>query len=141
MKRVSKTFKDLRSYAARYWPKLDGVELRLNEHAGRGHRQFAWCEYDEETGHCVIAVASKLEEADGDRVQAIIRHELGHALDFLYGRKALERKFRGSLPVGPERRADLIAQLVFGDIIRYDREDVQTLDANGVFPRPHYLPR
>lgn len=82
------------------------------------------------------------------RVDAIICHEIGHIAD--YGLLFIEDYLKEALPermdtvvVPPEsqreRRADCLAYLLFDVMIRYDDEDVQTLDPSGVAPRPEHL--
>lgn len=76
------------------------------------------------------------------RVDAIVRHELGHVIDALVPTMDLDDWARAGgvwLPSTPERRADAIAELVWGDPIYYDEELVQTLDNTGTRPRPEHL--
>ena len=73
------------------------------------------------------------------KVQAVLRHEIGHIVDFSVPTEALNElaQQRGvTLPPTPERRADAIARLLWGDCIYYDPSDlIQTLDV-GITPRP-----
>lgn len=61
-------------------------------------------------------------------VIGLIRHELGHVSD---------ANVRSS---GREQRADDIAELVTGHVIRYDARDVETVGP-GSYPRSRSLPR
>ena len=54
------------------------------------------------------------------------------------GITALAKRLRYPMPTTPERRADEIAYLVWGDRIRYDTDTVQSL-CRGVSPRPARL--
>ena len=88
-----------------------------------------------------IKFAEKVAGCSEDRLDAVIRHELGHVLDLSVGKIALDRWAvpRGVyLPDTLERRADGIAFAVWRRPLRYDVEDVQSL-ATGVFPRPLHL--
>lgn len=80
-----------------------------------------------------LKLASKILEAPMSRVDAIVRHEIGHMVDYS-GLADLPE----TLPTTPERRADAIAELIWGEPIRYDTEFVQTL-GDGVTPRPDHL--
>jgi len=75
------------------------------------------------------------------KVDAIVRHEIGHVIDFILPHFDLDEIAQNNsvyLPNTPERRADAIAQLLWGEPIRYDSDDVQSL-TTGVFPRPERL--
>jgi hypothetical protein len=80
-----------------------------------------------------LTFARKIEQQSQARTDAIIRHEIGHIVD-LSGVVALPPHF----PLTIERRADAIAEFVWGDPIYYDVHDVQSLEA-GVRPRPPHL--
>ncbi len=85
----------------------------------------------------MIGVAPKFLKAPRDRQDALLRHELGHAIDFLIDPDQLDKialQFNRVLSTTPERRADDIAEMVWGNKICYDQELVQTLHcANGNF--------
>jgi len=88
-----------------------------------------------------ITFSEKALRCSEDRLDAIIRHELGHVIDFAAERKVAERwaRSRGvDLPQTPERRADTIAFAVWRRMIRYDAEDVQSL-SEGAWVRPERL--
>ena len=85
----------------------------------------------------VIVVAPKLARGPEGRIQAILRHELAHAIEFHLGEYKLLEALP-ELPAGPERRADRLAELLWGDPIYYDDILVQTLDG-GKRPRPRHL--
>ena len=82
-------------------------------------------------GRALIVFAPKILRANTARQDALIRHELGHALLQSAG---LEHS---------EAECDAVAERVFGDLIYYDSDNVQTLNANAKGarrPRPAHLP-
>lgn len=90
----------------------------------------------------VILVAPRMLEATKDRAEAILRHEFGHAMD-LQATKVPQVCERLSVdPLcfrrGGERRADALAESLWGTPIRYDDCTVQSLK-HGVTPRPLLL--
>ncbi len=105
-------------------------------------RNLAYCAADG-GAHCpAITVAPDLADRGADTVSAILQHELGHAVDFVIGAVAMRRLLydQGFDPsrLGPERRADAFAELLWGRPIRYDQNDVQTFGV-GISPRPRRL--
>jgi len=101
-------------------------------------RNYAYCA---DTSPIRIVVAPKIVGDSEDRIEAVLRHEFGHAVDFAAGPReitALAGRLKYPMPTTPERRADEIAYLVWGDRIRYDTDTVQSL-CRGVTPRPSYL--
>ena len=124
--RVHAAWTRLLAQARDFQPGFDAT-LVFNTAAARPCcRQFAWCE---DTSPPRVTVAPKLEAQPAERIEGILRHELGHALDFAGGLS------RGIEDAAPERLADAIARRVFGSVIRYDPEDVQTTGP-GITPRP-----
>jgi hypothetical protein len=91
-------------------------------------RSYAYCE----SSPLRISVAPRLEAAPIDRIEGVLRHELGHAILFAAGYI--------DAPAHTERRADTVARTVFGRTIRYDADDVQST-RYGKSPRPSHLPR
>ena len=81
------------------------------------------------TDGVTIYFSPKILKCSDNRFQALLRHELGHAILM-----ALDREDHSEVD------ADLTAEVCFGDKIYYDDEDVQTLE-NGRYPRPSYLPK
>lgn len=103
-------------------------------------RGYAVCFFN---GHdaCHMQFSPKILEAPSHRADAIVRHELGHAIDFLVKSDHLDdwALMEGfELPHTPERRADAIALAVWGQPIRYDQELVQSIK-NGTTVRPEHL--
>jgi hypothetical protein len=99
------------------------------------------CAYCMATDPIRIVLAPKMADASADRIEAVLRHEFGHAIDFAAGERAitdLASRLRYPMPTTPERRADEIALLVWGKPIRYDNDTVQSI-CRGVYPRPAYL--
>ena len=133
MKRVAAIFATERAQAAVIFPRLRGVILEQSKAAGKGARQFAYFDYQD----YILGVAPKLERQSNDRIRALIRHELGHAVEALYAYSTVERRI-GVPILTPERYADAVARGIWGDTIRYDADDVQTL-GEGVSPRPRRL--
>jgi hypothetical protein len=100
-------------------------------------RNYAFCtnpdhghEFGTDPGWCLIVVAPKILKAEVPRVLGLLMHELGHAVDFLCTPDHPEH--------GSERRADAIAQHIWGIPIRYDGDTVQSTCC-GVHPRPPEL--
>ncbi len=107
-------------------------ELRVTLRRGKASefpapRDFAYCLFSGARHPMVIVYAPKLARQSSDRISAILRHELAHALAFHAG-----------VPNHSERDTDIIAEKVFGKRIRYDSEDVQSLK-HGRSPRPKHL--
>ncbi len=136
--RVEREFRKARAVAAKVFPRALSVGLTLDWEAGRTGRAFAFCEY----GECVyIACSPRLEREPLDRIQAIIRHEFGHAIDALYARSTIEQRIGRVARQGwPERMADDIAAALYGPLF-YDAEDVQTTRVTSTPIRPAHLPR
>ena len=103
------------------------VALLVGE-AGRfpNARDYAVCA---RTRGTVIIVAPKFRKASMDRREAVLRHELGHAVWYVLGSAECARRVGRRLP--PEALADELARLIWGQRIRYDAEAVQTLQRGG----------
>jgi hypothetical protein len=106
-------------------------------------RNMAFCAYGagDNGDEIIIFVAPKLLKGPPERIEAILRHELAHAIEFHMGEPELRTwaKSQGkTLPSGMERRADSVAEILWGDPIYYDEILVQTLD-RGIRPRPKHL--
>lgn len=80
------------------------------------------------TNGYIIFLSPKILMADENRVQALLRHEMSHAV-----------LMQAGLHEHTEKQVDALAEVLFGDRIYYDEEDIQTL-ALGKYPRPNYLP-
>lgn len=122
------------------FPDFGSIELHEDERAGADNgagseRQFGYCK---DSDPIVIAFAKKIEKLPSENIRGLMRHEFGHALDFRYGRE-LGKKLGVRLPSGVERRADAIAEAVFGDTIKYDGRLIQCVGCEGVSPRPRKL--
>jgi len=88
-----------------------------------------------------ITFSDKVLRCSVDRLDALIRHELGHVIDFATDREAANRwaRSRGiDLPPTPERRADAVAFAVWRQMLRYDADEVQSL-TEGAWARPEHL--
>lgn len=104
----------------------------------RGHSR------DRGTCFCHMQFAPKILDADGHRCDGVIRHELGHVVDFAVRSSPLNvwaRKLGIDLPATPELRADAIAFAIWGTPIFYDTTlFVQTTFPYGTLPkRPAHL--
>lgn len=126
---------------AQQFPDYGALELHHDEKAGgdNGHgseRQFGYCTVD--PPFC-IAFAAKIEQMPDEYIDGLMAHEFGHAIDHRYGRKALEARFGKRLPDSVERRADKIAEYVFGRPIEYGQLDVQCVECGGKPRRPKKL--
>jgi hypothetical protein len=84
-----------------------------------------------------LRIAEKFLQADLDRQDAILRHEIGHIIDFSVPPHVLQL-WCPDLAETPERKADQIAGWIWGSPIFYDAKDVQTLRP-GISPRPERL--
>lgn len=93
-------------------------------------RGFASLVYDGSSFH--LKLSEKLLEQNTDRTDAILRHEIGHIIDFA------QVSLPPGLPHTPERRADAIAEYLWGQPILYDHDTVQSL-TSGISPRPANL--
>ena len=93
------------------------------------------------TPPCRLLFASKLVDAPLHRQDGIIRHELGHVVDMVFGKQRIDRwaKAKGvKLADTDERRADDIALAIWSEPIRYDSDLVQST-RYGEYPRPKFL--
>ena len=91
-------------------------------------RDYAYSAWNGERAQIVFA--PKISRASTNRQDALIRHELSHAL-----LQSAELNHN-------ERECDAVAERIFGDRIYYDSENVQTLnEQNSRRPRPTHLPR
>ena len=96
---------------------------------------------DDGNGQYHMRFARKTLDAARHRQDGLIRHELGHVVDYLVPKKRLDAwaKARGfCLASTDERRADDIARAVWGIPLRYDADDVQSV-SKGVTRRPTHL--
>lgn len=124
------------------FPDFGTVEFYEDEKAGADNgagseRQFAYCQ---DGNPIAIAFAPKAAKLGRPQLLGLMRHEFGHALEYRYGVKELEKRLGKKLPPQVERRADVIAELVWGEPIVYDEHLVQCVNVNGVRPRPARLP-
>ena len=102
-------------------------------------RNCAMCMYrDTAAGRQIdILVAPKVLTMGQGRQEGLMRHELGHAIEFYLGEPAL-RQWMPGLPNGVERRADAVAERLYQAPIFYDHDLIQTTDG-GTRPRPVHL--
>jgi len=103
-------------------------------------RGYAVC-FHVDDNTCHLKFSTKMLRASPHRADAIVRHELGHVLDFLVPSTELDRwawQQGVQLPHTAERRADALALAIWFEPIRYDRELVQST-RQGQDVRPAHL--
>jgi len=92
-------------------------------------------------GRFHLKVAERFLDAELAVQDAIIRHEIGHIVDFSAESEPLNAWARGrgvELASTRELRADGLAEAIWGQRISYNEADVQTL-GEGAHPRPERL--
>lgn len=138
--RCQAIFHNALNEATHVWGHLDVLFMLGNKGTFPNARDYAYCsQLDHDT--CLIVVAPKMKKASDDRCEAVIKHEIGHAIDFLLPQNEVDSALleRGLTPIHtPERRADQIAEFTYNEPIYYDDETVQSL-SGGQRPRPSYL--
>lgn len=133
--RILRRFELARSRAAEIFPRVLSVAIGIDSSAGTSGRQFGYCADDDPVSICL---APRLEAQEIHRIDGVIRHEFGHAIDFLYALPTIERRLGVSLQgLRPERRADEIAGALWGRRILYDADDVQSTRHGRPFRPPH----
>lgn len=90
-----------------------------------------------------VLLSWKCLNAPPDRVDGVIRHEIGHVVDMQFDAKSLDAWARSrGVKLPPKRhaelRADAVALRIFGEPIYYDTDDVQSTEY-GETPRPSHL--
>jgi hypothetical protein len=138
--RARECFDECFDVLSRQFPDFGELELHHDEAAGgdNGHgseRQFGFCTVDPPFQ---ISFAQKIEGLPDKYIRGLMRHEMGHALDHRYGTQ-LPKLLGKRLPESVERRADMIAEHVFGDPVRYGDLDVQCVQCEGKPRRPRRL--
>ena len=134
--KVKKAFEKWFDRVEQEFPDFGKLELHSDAKAHDADRHFAYCKH---VGSKIsISFAPEAEDLPEHNVMGLMAHEFGHAIDFRYGKAALEKRL-GSLPRDVEERADAIANKVFGITIRYDKHLVQCVSCKGTTPRPKGL--
>lgn len=123
--RLRNIFASERARFAAVFPRVKGTRLYLVDEQPVDARDYARAVIGRRP--CVVFLLRALRLPERN-VVALVRHELSHIADG-----------RNPTP-GAEQRADDIAAFVTGQLIRYDRRDVQTV-GRGRYPRPQYLHR
>ena len=97
------------------------TEITVEERAdaGDGGRHYAYCEVD--GPNIIIAYSPGILDLPQKHIDGIALHELGHAIDFSYSQRYLDKMFGVKLDSDPEHRADEIIELLLGETIQYDR--------------------
>lgn len=141
--KVDRVFDEAFDVIEKRFPDFGAAELHEDDRAGQdggagADRQYAYCKAGDPI---VIAFAPKAEQLPMTNLRALMRHEFGHALEYRFGVRELESRLGRRLPPQVERRADVIAEAVWGDRIRYDDRDIQCVGCkSGESPRPARLP-
>lgn len=117
------------AFAQSFPTEIRGVKLvirdqRCSINGKCGLRDLAWADRRDRTVNLLLRALSLPE----NRVVGLLRHELGHLADPWIDRP------------GAEQRADDIAEVVTGQRIRYDLDNIQTIGP-GTYPRPLHLHR
>lgn len=139
--RVEASFVRYLRKATRVFHDLGTVELRCDEEAAsdNGHgseRQFGFATT---SAPWRISFARKTNDLAANYIDGLMAHEFGHIIDHRYG-SDLPKMLGMNLPRSVERRADVIAEFVFGQQIRYGGPHlIQCVNCEGVSPRPKHL--
>jgi len=141
LRRTRRVFDRLFDQLEEQFPDFGVLELHHDEAAGgdNGHgaeRQFGFCTVDPPFR---ISFAAKIEDLPDAYIEGLCAHEMGHAIDHRYGVKELQQRLGRRLPKSVERRADKIAEYVFGNPIRYGKLDIQCVHCQGKQRRPKKL--
>jgi hypothetical protein len=128
MKRTRALFRQRAAAIKRIAPRLRVCLLPGDPADFPRERNFAMCGLVRPEVAEVI-VAPKIEGEPDAVIDALLRHELAHAVLLYRGQDGHS-----------ERDADALAEVVWHDPINYDARDVQTL-APGKWPRPEHLPQ
>ena len=118
------------------FPDFGTLTLIEDDEAHDGGRHYAYCAHD--GSEIEIAFASHANDhLRPEHMEAMMAHEMGHALDYRYGKDFLDDELGVELSSDAELRADQIAEEVFGFQISYDPDYryVQTKN-KGIYPRP-----
>lgn len=127
MSGVLYTFEQNKSLYSRFFNVRD-ISLRVHDKhflTSPSERDVAWANSEDRTVNIIRRATLFPKES----IEALIRHEIAHLCDLFVNTQ------------GREQRADDIAFLVCGDLIRYDRKLIQTINCSGIFPRPERLPK
>jgi hypothetical protein len=121
------------------FPDFGTLTLIEDDDAHDGGRHYAYCSKTDDGAEIAFAGVASVN-LQPDNMRAMMAHEMGHALDFRYGKKGLSKALGVTLSADGELRADQIAEAVFGFPISYDAKCayLQTT-GRGVYPRPSGL--
>lgn len=141
MPKTRQQFNEAHDHVKRQFEDIGPIEFRQDERGGKDHgsgseRQFGFCAPGSPT---VIGFAAKTEGLPRPYIIGLMRHEFGHAIDDQYGKKTLEDMLDIKLPDGTERRADAIAEAVWGQPIEYGDKNIQCVGCGGRTERPKHL--
>lgn len=124
----------------RMFPDFGTLTLVEDDAAHDGGRHYAYCGRSNHGAMEIAFASAAVDDLKPENMRAMMAHEMGHALDFRYGKKRLGELLHVVLSLDAELRADQIAEEVFGFPICYDakRAYLQTTGP-GVYPRPKGL--
>lgn len=137
--RAKKAFDDLFAVLDEQFPDFGTLTLIEDDDAHDGGRHYAYCSKTDDGAEIAFAGVASVN-LQPENMRAMMAHEMGHALDFRYGKKGLSKALGVTLSADGELRADQIAEAVFGFPISYDAKCayLQTT-GRGVYPRPSGL--
>lgn len=125
----------------RMFPDFGTLTLVEDDAAHDGGRHYAYCGRSNHGAMEIAFAGAAGDDLRPENMRAMMAHEMGHALDFRYGKQQLTERLCWRLSDDDaELRADQIAEAVFLFPIRYDakRAYLQTTGP-GVYPRPKGL--
>lgn len=138
LERTSVIFNRMIVVARRKFVDLGTVDLCVNEKAGKGKESVRQFGYTQDRP-LKVCFAEKIETLPDEYVKGLVAHEIGHVIDFRYGKKEVEKRLHKKLPDGDEKRADKIAEYVFGESVKYGNKDIQCMRCKGKLKRPKRL--
>ena len=125
-KEAEKLFREQVDYFREYFP-LKSISLVFHDRFFtpdcNSYRDCAWAQKENMT----VNVVKRVLDFSDNAIVALMRHEIGHLCD-----PFVESE-------GREQRADDIAELVFGDKIRYSGPHKLQTIGSGEYPRPKEL--
>lgn len=121
MQKLRRMFEQERRRFAKFYPKCAIATLELVPFERNAFRSFARCWIDD-TRLDLQFHPLALVHLDEHHFRALLRHEFAHCCE----------------PDFNEREVDALAELIGGELIYYDADDIQTT-LGGIRPRPSHL--
>lgn len=136
--KIDGVFRESMAHATTIFPEVEGLAWHADWQAGDHGRAFGACTMGEPV---MLILSPRLNDEAVDRIEGIIRHEIGHAVDAKCSRGRLRQVLGvNALPESAEVLADKLAFAIWGEPILYDEEAVQS-SRYGLPKRPSWLPR